>query len=69
MVWVDKQSFIATSDSMEVSHYDQEFGPIKFKGKNNNGTPREIYMESRETGDIQNQATNLLKTTIIVLLG
>ena len=66
VVWVDKQPFIATLDSMEVSYYDQEFGPIKFKGKKNNETPREIYMESRDTSGIQNQATKLLKTTIIV---
>ena len=66
MVWADKQPFIATSDSMEASFYGQDFGPIKFKGKKKNRTPREIYMESRDTGDIQDQAVKLLKITIIV---
>ena len=66
VVWVDKQPFITTSDSLEASYYDQKFGPIKFKGKKKNGTPREIYMESRDTGNIQDQAAKLLKTTIIV---
>ena len=66
MVWVDKQPFIATSNSVEASYYDQGFGPIKFKGKNKNETLREIYMEPRDTGEIQDQATKLLKTTIIV---
>ena len=50
--WADKQPFIATSDSMESCYYDQEFGPIKFKGKKKNGTPREIYMELRYAGNI-----------------
>ena len=66
MVWANKQPFIATSNSVEANYYDQEFGPIKFKGKKNNETPREIYMESRDTGDIQDQAAKLLKTTAIV---
>ena len=66
VTWVDKQPFIATSDYVEVSYYDQEFGPIKFKGKKKNGTLREIYMELRDTSDIQDQATKLLKTTIIL---
>ena len=51
---------------MEASYYDQEFGPIKLKGKNNNGNLREIYMELRDIGNIQDQAAKLLKTTIIV---
>ena len=42
VVWADKQPFIVTSDSMEVSYYDQEFSLIKFKGKKKDGTPREI---------------------------
>ena len=33
VVWADKQPFIATSDFMKASYYDQELGPIKFKGK------------------------------------
>ena len=33
VVWAEKKLFIATSDSVEASYYDQEFGPIKFKGK------------------------------------
>ena len=53
VVWADKQPFIVSSDSMEASYYDQEFGIIKFKGKNKNETPREIYMELRDIGDIQ----------------
>ena len=40
VVWVEKQPFIATSDSVEANYYDQEISPIKFKGKKNNGTPR-----------------------------
>ena len=65
VVWVDKQPFIAISNFVEDSYYDQEFGPIKFKGKKKNETLREIYIESRDTGDIQDHATKLLKTTII----
>ena len=53
MVSTDKQPFIATSNSVGASYYDQEFGLIKFKEKKNNGTPREIYMESKDIGDIQ----------------
>ena len=52
LVWENKQPFIATSDYVEASYYDQEFGLIKFKGKKKNGTPREIYMESGDVGDI-----------------
>ena len=66
VVWAHKQPFMATSNFMEPSYYDQGFGPIKFKGKKKNGTPREIYMESRNIGDIQDQAAKLLKTTTIV---
>ena len=66
VVWADKQPLIATSDSVEANYYDQEFGPIKFKGKKKNGTPREIYMELRDTDDIQDQASKLLMTTTIV---
>ena len=65
-VWADKQPFIATLDSVEVSHYDQEFSPIKFKGKNKDRVPNEIYMDSRDTGEIQYQVVILLKTTTIV---
>ena len=46
-------TLIGTLDSIEASYYDQEFGLIKFKGKKKNRTPREIYMESRDTGEIQ----------------
>ena len=66
VVWANKQPFIATSNFVEASYYDQEFGPIKFKGKKKNGTPREIYMESRDTGDIQDEAVKLLKTNAIM---
>ena len=59
VVRADKQPFIATSDSMEASYYDQEFGIIKFRGKKKNGTLREIYMELIDTGDIQDQAAKL----------
>ena len=62
----DKQSFIATLDSVEASYYDQDFSPIKFKGKKKNETPREIYIELRDTGDIQDQSAKLLKTTVIM---
>ena len=66
VVWVDKQPFIVTSDSVEASYYDQEFGPIKFKDKKKDGALREIYMVSRDVGEIQDQATKLLKTTTIM---
>ena len=66
VVWANKQPFIATSDSVEASYYDQEFGPIKFKGRKKGGAPKEIYMESRDTIEIKDQATKLLKTTTIV---
>ena len=52
VVWADKQPFISTLDSVEASYYDKEFSPIKFKGKKKNENPREIYTESRDTGDI-----------------
>ena len=63
---VDKQPFIATSDSIEASYYDQEFGSIIFKVKKNDRAPRKIYMESRDTDEIQDQAAKLLKITTIV---
>ena len=66
LVWANKQPFIAPSDSVEASYYDQEFGLIKFKFKKKNGAPREIYMESRDTYGIQYQAAKILKTTIIM---
>ena len=66
MVWENKKPFIATSYSMEVSYYDQKFGLIRFKGKKKNGNTREIYMESRDTRDIQEKVANLLKTTAIM---
>ena len=40
VVWLDKQPFIATLDFVEASYYDQESGPIKFKGKKKNGALR-----------------------------
>ena len=51
---------------MEANYYDQEFDPIKFKGKKKNGAPKEIYMESRDGGEIQDQVAKLLKMTTIV---
>ena len=66
VVWADEQPFIATSYSIEASNYDQEFGTIKFKGKKKYRAPREIYMELRDIGEIQDQAAKLLKTTITV---
>ena len=51
-VWANKQLFIATSDYVEASYYDQEFGLIKFKGKKKDEAPRKIYMESRDAGEI-----------------
>ena len=66
VVWAKKQPFIATSDFVVASYYDQEFGPIKFKGKKKNGALREIYMELIDTCEIQDQAAKLLKTTITV---
>ena len=66
VVWIDKQHFIATSDFVEASYYDQEFGPIKFKGKKKDGVPWKIYMELRDASKIQDQAAKLLKITAIV---
>ena len=66
LVWIVKQPFIPTSDSIKASYYDQDFGLIKFKCKKKDGAPREIYMESRNTSEIQDQTTKLLKTTTIV---
>ena len=59
-------TFIAILDYVEASYYDQEFGPIKFKGKKKDRAPREIYMKSRDIDKIKDQATKLLKTTTIV---
>ena len=69
VIWENKQPFIATSDSMEASYYDQEFGPTKFKGKKNDGAPRAIYLESRDTSEIQDQAEKLLKTLLLCFSG
>ena len=66
VVWKDQQPFIETSYSVDANYYDQDFGPIKFKGNNKNGAPREIYMESGDTGEIQDQAAKILKTTSIM---
>ena len=63
VVWADKQPFIATSNSVEANYYNQEFGLIKFRGKKENETLKEIYMESRDIGDSQDQAAKLLKMT------
>ena len=59
VVWADKQPFIATLDYVESSYYEHEFGPIKFKDKKKDEAPREIYMESRDTGEIQDHAGKL----------
>ena len=53
VVWADKQPFIANSDFVEASYYDQVFGQIKFKGRKKDGASREIYMESRDTVEIK----------------
>ena len=66
VVWANKQPFIATSDSVKANYYDQDFGPIKFKGKKNDEVLSEIYMESRDTGEIQDQVAKLSKKTTIV---
>ena len=66
VVWVDKQPFNATSDSIEASYYDQDFDVIKFEGKKKDGAPREIYMESRDIGEIKDQVAKLLKRTTIM---
>ena len=50
VVWADKQPFIATSYSIEASYYDQDFGLIKFKGKNKDGAPRKLQIESTDVG-------------------
>ena len=42
LVWVNKQPFIASSDFVEASYYDQEFGPINFKGKKKDRAPRKV---------------------------
>ena len=59
-------TFIATSYIVEARYYDTEFGLIKFKGKKKDEAPREIYMESRDTDEIQDQDAKLLKTNIIM---
>ena len=66
MVYANKQPFIATSYFVEASYYDQDFGPIKFKGKKKNGAQREIHMESRDRGEILDQDAKLLMTTTIM---
>ena len=66
VAWADKQPFIATLDYVEASYYGQGFGPIIFKGKKKNGAQNEIYMESRDTSEIQYQATKLINTTTIL---
>ena len=66
VAWTDKQPFTATLNFVEASYYDQEFSEIEFKGKKKNETKREIYMESRDTDDIQDQATKLLKIVDIM---
>ena len=69
VVWADKQSFIATSNYVEANYYDQDFSPIKFKGKKKNGIVRETYVESRDTGGIQDQVAKLLRILLSCLLG
>ena len=64
--WADKQPCIATSNFVETSYHNQEFGPIKFNGKKKNGALREIYMELRDIDEIQVQAAKLIKATIIM---
>ena len=66
VAWANKQHFITTLDYVEVNYYDKEFGSIKFEGKKKNGALREIYMESRDNGDIQDQAAKILKTIAIL---
>ena len=66
VVWSDKQPFIEISNSVEANYFNQEFGLIKFRGKMENETLKEIYMESRDTGDSQDQAAKLLKMTAIM---
>ena len=38
----------------------------KIQSQKNDGALNEIYMESRDTGDIQDQATKIFKTPTIV---
>ena len=52
VVWLYKQPFITTLDSIEASYYDQEFDPIKFKGKKKDGAQTKIYMETRDASEI-----------------
>ena len=66
VVWANKRPFIATSYFVEASDYDQEFGPIKFKGKKKDGAPWKIYMELRDDGEILEQAVKLLKIADIM---
>ena len=61
-----QKPFIATSNSVKASYYDQEFGPTKFKGKKKDRALRKVCLESRDAGEIQDQATKLIKITIIV---
>ena len=42
VIWEDIQPFIATSDLVEASYYDQEVRLIKFKGKKKEDALRKI---------------------------
>ena len=66
VVWVEKQPFIATLGYVEASYYDQEFGLIKFEGEKKDGALKEIYMKLRDTSEIQDQVTKLLKIITVM---
>ena len=66
---VDKQPFMAATDTVESIYYDQEFYPIKFTSRRKDGVPRNAYMDSKGSMKIQNEAVKLLKVTTIVIYG
>ena len=43
----NKQPFTVATGIVEVRHYDQEFGPIKFTSRRKDGVSRKAYMESK----------------------
>ena len=63
VVWADKQSFKATTDSVETKYYDQELGSIKFTSIRKDGVPRKVYMDSKGSVEIQKEPSKLLEVT------
>lgn len=51
---------------MEASYHDQDFGLIKFKYQMKDGTPKKIYIDSKSAKAIQDQASKLIQTIVIM---